>query len=78
MKITHEINRLEYENTNMVDTFAQQKIEFLLEVLARCVPAELQTFDTIVEGFSKVINYKNITLNYYYYFRLDQNWVKVS
>ena len=27
MKITHEINRLEYENTNMVDTFAQQKIK---------------------------------------------------
>ena len=48
------MKELNLSNEGMLDTLCQEKVEAILTLLSRGVTAELQTYETIGEGFHKI------------------------
>ncbi|KAJ3033310.1 hypothetical protein HDV00_006500, partial [Rhizophlyctis rosea] len=53
MAIADEIKRLTVENQTLHDTLSHQNVEYVLENCASGVRAELETYETIMEGLKK-------------------------
>ncbi|KAI8915543.1 hypothetical protein EDD86DRAFT_196300 [Gorgonomyces haynaldii] len=54
MGLADEIKRLSLENEHMFDILAQKKVEPILLNLQRAVTAEMETYETILEGMHKI------------------------
>ncbi|KAJ3047846.1 hypothetical protein HK097_011127, partial [Rhizophlyctis rosea] len=58
MAIADEIKRLTVENQTLHDTLSHQNVEYVLENCASGVRAELETYETIMEGLKKLGAYQ--------------------
>ncbi|KAH9273473.1 hypothetical protein BASA83_004139 [Batrachochytrium salamandrivorans] len=54
VSLADEIKRLSIENETLYDTLSHQDMECILNLISRGVVAELETYDTIMEGFHKI------------------------
>lgn len=54
MGMAEEIKRLQAENDHIMDIYTQRHMERSLTVLGKCIPLELETFETLSEGLSKM------------------------
>lgn len=55
MGLADEIKRLSIQNETISDSLAQERVPFILQLLSKAVDSKLETFETIQEGFNKVI-----------------------
>ncbi|EGF82877.1 hypothetical protein BATDEDRAFT_86391 [Batrachochytrium dendrobatidis JAM81] len=54
VSLADEIKRLSIENETLYDTLSHEDMENILNLISRGVVAELETYDTIMEGFHKI------------------------
>jgi hypothetical protein len=54
MKITREIQRLEKQNLSLRDSLSQAAVPKMSNMMAEFIPTQLQAYETILEGISKV------------------------
>ena len=68
MAIADEIKRLTVENQTLHDTLSHQNVEYILENCASGVRAELETYETIMEGLKKVKKCKMHNQSIFFFF----------
>jgi hypothetical protein len=56
MGLADEIKKLSLQNDNLPDQLSQEHVPFILSVLQKAVESKLECYETIQEGFNKVLH----------------------